>query len=111
MSYIERSEEITGYRVRVVRRDAFRVMGYTLIVPPRSDKRTVSRFWDEVETDGRLAALSVGLHFDAYPPGFDEDRNPMMEFRITVVEPPSARGPLPGKRGCLTLSQPKGKAG
>jgi len=180
MSYIERCEEITGYKVRVVRREAFRVVGYTLIVPPRSDKRTVARFWDDVEAHGRLAALaacsaeppwvlglgswdpecqkggqrytvcneetnqtdftalareqplftkdtgasdwmcfemthqkygerfwdddpykmmgmlgyrfhkgnlSVGLHFDAYPPGFDEDRNPAMEFRITVIGP------------------------
>jgi len=28
----------------------------------------------------------VGLHFDAYPPDYDPKGNPLMEFRITVVE-------------------------
>jgi len=28
----------------------------------------------------------VGLHFDAYPPDYDPEGNPVMEFRITVME-------------------------
>lgn len=28
---------------------------------------------------------SVGLHFDAYPPDYDPETNPTMEFWITVV--------------------------
>ena len=34
MEYLEHSESITGYRVKVMRRGAFTVKGYTLIVPP-----------------------------------------------------------------------------
>jgi hypothetical protein len=29
----------------------------------------------------------VGLHFDAYPPYYDQVSNPAMEFWITVVKP------------------------
>ena len=30
------------------------------------------------------ADFSVGLHFDAYPPGFDDESNPAPQFWITV---------------------------
>jgi predicted transcriptional regulator YdeE len=180
MQYLTNSESLTGYRVKVERRDAFIIVGYTLIVPPgAAGKRAVPQFWTDVIADGRLARLkqaspappwalglgswdpecpkhgfryticieqtpdldlaalsdlplftkeigasdwlrfettyqsyeqrfwkddpykmlkalgyhfnmsgfSVGLHFDAYPPGFDTDKNPQMEFWITVIRP------------------------
>lgn len=176
MEYLEKSEEITGYRVRIMQRKAFKDTGYTIIVPPRCDEM-VSQFWHDVAADGRLGLLkeassvppwvlglgswdlecerrgqryticieetehtdftqlaqayplltkeigasdwmcfemtqrtfherfwkdnpykmmnkmgyqfhegdySVGLHFDAYPPDHDPERNPVMEFWITV---------------------------
>jgi predicted transcriptional regulator YdeE len=56
MEYLEKSEEITGYRVRIMQRKAFKVAGYTIIVPPRSDEM-VSQFWYDVAADGRLELL------------------------------------------------------
>ena len=35
---------------------------------------------------GREGDYSVGLHFDAYPPDYDPEENPLMEFWITVVK-------------------------
>jgi hypothetical protein len=181
MEYLEKSEEITGYRVKIRKREAFNVTGYTIIVPPGPPGR-VRQFWKDVGTDGRLEKLtkassiqpwvlglgswdpecekggqryticieetehtdfsrlseeyrlftkeigasdwmcfelvesvyferfwrdnpykmmgklgyqfhtregdySVGLHFDAYPPGHDPEKNPVMEFWITVIKP------------------------
>jgi hypothetical protein len=34
-----------------------------------------------------MVDYSVGLHFDAYPPGYSDESNPAMEFWITVVRP------------------------
>ena len=180
MEYLERSQELTGYKVKVMHRAAFRVTGYTIIVPPPPNKRVVPQFWEAVITDGRLEKLaeassvrpwvlglgswdpecpqkgyryticieetehtafgplgqeyplftkeigasdwmcfeltqakyderfwkdnpykmmgklgyqfhtgdySVGLHFDAYPPDYDIESNPGMEFWITVIKP------------------------
>jgi hypothetical protein len=178
MEYLERSEELTGYRVKIVPREAFRVTGYTLIVAPADDV-AVPQFWSAVKADGRLAKLiaassaptwvlglgswdeacekkgfryticipetpftdfaplaqeqplhseeigvsewmcfeittqeryfarfwkddpyrmmkvlgyrffagnpGTGLHFDAYPPGYDPVRQPLLEFWITVT--------------------------
>jgi predicted transcriptional regulator YdeE len=159
-----------------MQRPAFKVTGYTLLVPPRSDEM-IPQFWRQITADGRLELLknassnppwilglgswdpecekhgqryticieateytdftplaekyslftkeigasdwmcyqttqkiyderfwkdnpykmmkklgylfngadfSVGLHFDAYPPDFDNESNPAMEFWITV---------------------------
>ena len=58
MHYIGNSQDVTGYRVKVVRRDAFRVRGYTLIVPPGpSGEAAIPAFWRDVAADGRLARL------------------------------------------------------
>ncbi len=37
-------------------------------------------------------SFDVGLHFDAYPPGYDPERNPVMEFWITVIPPTEPQG-------------------
>jgi predicted transcriptional regulator YdeE len=57
MQYIEKSEELIGYRVKIRRRGAFRVMGYTIIVPPGQSK-PIPDFWTEVASDGRLHRLT-----------------------------------------------------
>ena len=56
---IEGSEALVGYRVHIMRRPAFTVRGYTLIVPPRSPGAP-KQFWGEVSADGRLAQLIGG---------------------------------------------------
>jgi predicted transcriptional regulator YdeE len=176
MEDLQKSEEITRYRAKIMRREAFKVAGYTIIVPRRSDEM-ISQFWCDVAADGRLESLkeassvaprvlglgpwdpecerhgqryticieetehtdftqlaqahdlftkeigasdwmcfeitqsildeqfwkdnpykmmkklgyqfhegdySVGFHFDAYPPDYDPESNPAMEFWITV---------------------------
>jgi hypothetical protein len=116
MPYIENSEPTCGYRVKVGTRDAFRVAGYTRIVPPgRKGQGVAPAFWSEVAAwmcfelpadpprdfwkdnpykmmgplgcrfHEREGDYSIGLHFDAYPPGHDDATNPAMEFQITVV--------------------------
>jgi hypothetical protein len=50
------ARERTGYRVGIRTREAFGVVGYTLVVPPGSGDE-IPAFWDAVIEDGRLAAL------------------------------------------------------
>ena len=57
MLFLEKSEEITGYRVRIRKRDAFNVTGYTIIVPP-GPGTLIREFWDDVVADGRLDKLT-----------------------------------------------------
>ncbi len=177
MDYLEKSEEITGYKVKIMHKGAFKIRGYTLIIPPAQEENLVGKFWDDTLGDGRVERLigaapsptwllglgswdpecekhgfryticiedtgqtdfsglekeqplfskeigesdwmcfmmthdrfterfmkddpyrmlkllgykfnagnrSLGLHFDAYPPGFDPVTHPDMEFWITV---------------------------
>ena len=177
MQYLENSEALVGYKVRVEARPAFWIVGYTMIVQP-GEEDAVPRFARELMDDGRLVKLkatapgpvwelglgswdaecpnlgyrytvcieetpgpaldalareyplfrkeigasewmcfeineqsgkdfwkddpykmmkvlgyrfyanspSVGLHFDAFPPDYDQERNPIMEFWITVAK-------------------------
>jgi predicted transcriptional regulator YdeE len=181
MEYLTNSEAITGYKVKILKRDAFKVTGFTLIVPPgRRGVDMIPQFWKDVASDGRLGKLTqassirpwvlglgswdpecekhgqryticieeteqtdfshlaeehalftmeigatdwmcfemthaqfearfwrdnpykmmpklgyqfnmsgygVGIHFDAYPPDYDPNKNPTMEFWITIVKP------------------------
>jgi hypothetical protein len=64
VEYIPNSEELVGYRVKIWPRDAFTVVGYTLIVPPGRDEMP-SQFWRDVAADGRLEALQKA---SAVPP-------------------------------------------
>ncbi len=56
MEYLGQSLEITGYPVKIQHRGAFKVTGYTILVPSRSDAM-IPQFWHEVTADGRLDAL------------------------------------------------------
>ena len=56
MEYLGQSLEIAGYPVKIKHRGAFKVTGYTLIVPPRSDAM-IPQFWHDVVADGRLDLL------------------------------------------------------
>ena len=59
MGYIEHSAEIVGYPVKIVSREAFKVTGYTLIVPPAPNETIVRQFWSDLTADGRLARLQA----------------------------------------------------
>ncbi len=54
MQYIERAEEITGYRVRIWTRPAFTVVGYTAVVGKDTSAEQLVR---DVTADGRLEGL------------------------------------------------------
>ncbi len=54
---LERSEEITDYRVKIRRKPSFQVTGYTLIVPPNEETLMIPQFVRGLETDGRMATL------------------------------------------------------
>ena len=57
MQYIEQSEEITGYKVKIMQREAFKVTGYTIIVPPTPSDNMIGQFWDDAIANGRLDRL------------------------------------------------------
>ena len=64
MEYIENSQEIVGYNVKIMKRKAFKVTGYTLIVPP-GPEIAIPQFWSDITADGRLEALKQA---SAVPP-------------------------------------------
>ena len=57
MEYLEQSENSIGYRVRIMQRKAFKITGYSIIVPPPPNDRSVPQFWDDIGADGRLEEL------------------------------------------------------
>jgi len=57
VTYLERSEKITGYRVKINRKPAFQVIGYTIIIPPKTETQMIPRFVEELMADGRLDTL------------------------------------------------------
>jgi len=58
VEYLEGSEEIIGYKTKIRRKNAFQITGYTLIVPPQSDRQVTPRFWGDVIADGSFEALA-----------------------------------------------------
>ena len=56
MQYLDRSEEIIGYRVKIMPKEAFTIRGYTLIIPEYKEY-LVPQFWDKISADGRLEKL------------------------------------------------------
>ncbi len=59
-TYLAGSEEIVGYRVKIWTREAFRVVGFTRLIPAgRKGKGMVPAFAGEVIADGRLAKLTA----------------------------------------------------
>jgi hypothetical protein len=56
MQYLKDSEAITGYRVKIIHREPFIVVGFTRIYPPDAGGE-VPHFYDELIADGRLDKL------------------------------------------------------
>ena len=61
MKYLENSEEITGFRVKIWEREAFKITGYTFIIPEVVDSSVdpIKKCWDEIEVDLLINASSV----------------------------------------------------
>ena len=58
MESLQGGKDLTGYKVRAVRRGSFRVRGYSIVAPPgRKGEAEIPRLWDAVISDGRLAKL------------------------------------------------------
>ncbi len=57
MVYLEQSEQLIGYKVKIIHRPAFRVTGFTALIPADAGGDAVARFWDEIAGDGRLEKL------------------------------------------------------
>lgn len=58
MELLASSKELTGYSIKIWKRDPFVIRGYTLIAPPghRGDA-LILEFWSQVKSDGRLGKL------------------------------------------------------
>ena len=59
VTVLERSKEITGYRVKIMPKPAFQITGYTIIVPPGAEDQMIPRFVADVMADGQLDALKA----------------------------------------------------
>ncbi len=57
LTYLEGSEEITGYKVKIIPKPTYQVTGYTLIVEPGQESNMVAQFMAKLATDGRLETL------------------------------------------------------
>ena len=90
VTYLERSEEITGYRVTIMPKPAFQVTGYTIIVPPQDDTQMIPRFVDDVMADGRLEALKKASAVGPWILGlgsWDEQCQPSgMRYTVCIEE-------------------------
>lgn len=56
-AFIEHSQEITGYRVAILRKPAFQVTGYTIICPPEEEGPIIEAFLQAMNADGRMETL------------------------------------------------------
>ena len=66
ITFLDRSEAITGYRVNILHKPDFQVTGYTLIVPPGQDNQLIPRFVDDLMADGRLDSLQKASSVPAW---------------------------------------------
>jgi hypothetical protein len=65
VEYIENSEAIVGYKVKIWHRPPFAIVGYTLIVPPGA-ATAVPEFYTQVTDDGRMAALRAASSVETW---------------------------------------------
>ncbi len=66
VTYLERSEELVGYRVKIERKPAFAVVGYTVVIPPQDKTGIIPRFVEETMADGRLETLKQAASVPAW---------------------------------------------
>jgi len=85
MEHIEDSAALVGYRVHIMRRPAFTVRGFTLIVPPRSPGAP-KQLWDKLAADGSLAQLIAASSVPPWVLGLGswDPECPRKGFRYTV---------------------------
>jgi len=68
VEYIDNAEQTVGYKVGTLTREAFTVVGYTLIIEPGEDDE-IPAFWDELLDDGRLEQLRGACGDEAWALG------------------------------------------
>ncbi len=94
-TFLERSIELTGYRVSILHKPAFQIVGYTLIVPPHQDKAMIPPFIGQVMADGRFDSLKQAAAPSAPILGlgsWDEDCQPHgMRYTMCIEETPSTQ--------------------
>lgn len=90
LTFLEGSEEITGYRVKIMPKPAYQVTGYTLIVEPHQESKMVAQFVAELTADGRLEALKKASSAPAWVLGlgsWDEACQPGgMRYTVCLEE-------------------------
>jgi predicted transcriptional regulator YdeE len=90
VSFLERSEEITGYRVKILPKSAFQISGYTLIIPPKNETQMIPQFVEELIADGRLETLKRASSIPAWILGlgsWDEECQPGgMRYTMCIEE-------------------------
>ena len=58
VKYIENSEELTGYKAKEWKRDAFVVRGFAIVEPAKQNSK-IPAFYETVTADGRLDRLET----------------------------------------------------
>ena len=86
MQYIDQSEVLTGYRAGVFHKAAFQVVGFTLIVPPKSSSNMVPNFYDQVIADGRMEKLKKASSIPTWMLGLSswDEECEKKGFRYTI---------------------------
>ena len=88
--YLERSRGITGYRVGIMRKPAFRVIGYSKVIPPNSETEMVPRVVGELTADGSLDVLRKATSATSWILGlgsWDEECQPGgMRYTMCIEE-------------------------
>jgi hypothetical protein len=90
VTYVDRSEDITGYKVKVMRKPAFRVTGYTIVVPPNEWTQVLPQFVTAVRADGRLENLKKASRVPVWILGlgsWDQECQPDgMRYTVCIEE-------------------------
>ncbi len=90
ITFIERSQEITGYRVKIISKPAFQVTGYTIICPPEVEGPIIKDFVAAVMTDGRMETLKKASAVPLWVLGLgslDEECQPRgMRYTMCIEE-------------------------
>jgi hypothetical protein len=57
VSFIDGSEEAVGYRVKIMHKPAFQIVGFTRIIPPHDETKMIEHFVSEVIANGKIYLL------------------------------------------------------
>lgn len=90
ITFIERSQEITGYRVKIMPKPAFQVTGYAIICQPDEEGPLIQDFVAALMTDGRMETLKKASAVPSWILGlgsWDEECPPRgMRYTMCIEE-------------------------